>query len=106
MLAEAVAKDPMTKKVHDSYMAYKAKFDAWSEFSETPTTPRSAAEPMTTRSRHRARAHRALIDAAGRPPPGSRSRSSSLMAVNVLLRYLFSSARCGRRSWSGTCWRR
>jgi hypothetical protein len=34
VLAEAVAKDPLTKKVHDSYMAFKAKFDRWSEFSE------------------------------------------------------------------------
>jgi len=36
VLAEAIAKDPVTKKVHESYMAYKAKFDAWSKFSETP----------------------------------------------------------------------
>jgi TRAP-type mannitol/chloroaromatic compound transport system substrate-binding protein len=34
VLAEAVAKDPLTKKVHDSYMAFKAKFDRWSEISE------------------------------------------------------------------------
>ena len=34
MLAEAAAKDPMTKKVHDSYMAFKAKYDRWSEVSE------------------------------------------------------------------------
>jgi TRAP-type mannitol/chloroaromatic compound transport system substrate-binding protein len=34
VLAEAVAKDPMTKKVHESYMAFKAKFDRWSEISE------------------------------------------------------------------------
>ena len=33
-LAEAVAKDPMTKKVHESYMAFKSKFDRWSEYSE------------------------------------------------------------------------
>ena len=33
--AEAVAKDPVTKKVHDSYMAYKAKYDAWADLSET-----------------------------------------------------------------------
>ena len=31
---EAVAKDPMTKKVHDSYMAFKTKFDRWSEVSD------------------------------------------------------------------------
>jgi TRAP-type mannitol/chloroaromatic compound transport system substrate-binding protein len=36
VLAEAVAKDPTTKKVHESYMAYKAKFDAWSGYSEGP----------------------------------------------------------------------
>jgi TRAP-type mannitol/chloroaromatic compound transport system substrate-binding protein len=35
ILAEAVAKDPVTKKVHDSYMAYKAKYDAWADLSET-----------------------------------------------------------------------
>lgn len=34
ILAEAVKKDALTKKVHDSYMAYKAKFDAWSGYSE------------------------------------------------------------------------
>jgi len=34
VLAEAVAKDPMTKKVHDSYFAFKAKYDRWSEVSE------------------------------------------------------------------------
>jgi TRAP-type mannitol/chloroaromatic compound transport system substrate-binding protein len=33
-LNEAAAKDPMTKKVHDSYMAFKAKYDRWSEYSE------------------------------------------------------------------------
>jgi TRAP-type mannitol/chloroaromatic compound transport system substrate-binding protein len=36
VLAEAVAKDATTKKVHDSYMAYKAKFDSWSGYSEGP----------------------------------------------------------------------
>jgi TRAP-type mannitol/chloroaromatic compound transport system substrate-binding protein len=35
ILAEAVAKDPVTKKVNDSYMAYKAKYDAWADLSET-----------------------------------------------------------------------
>ena len=34
ILAEAVAKDPVTKKVHDSYMAYMAKFKQWSAYSE------------------------------------------------------------------------
>jgi TRAP-type mannitol/chloroaromatic compound transport system substrate-binding protein len=34
VLAEAIAKDPLTKKVHDSYFAFKAKFDRWSEISE------------------------------------------------------------------------
>lgn len=33
-LAEAVAKDPMTKKVHDSYMAFMAKYNRWTEVSE------------------------------------------------------------------------
>jgi TRAP-type mannitol/chloroaromatic compound transport system substrate-binding protein len=36
VLAEAVARDPITKKVHDSYMAYKAKYDAWAGYSEGP----------------------------------------------------------------------
>ena len=34
ILAEAVAKDPVTKKVNDSYMAYKAKYDDWADLSE------------------------------------------------------------------------
>jgi TRAP-type mannitol/chloroaromatic compound transport system substrate-binding protein len=34
VLAEAVARDPTTKKVHESYMAYMGKFDAWSAYSE------------------------------------------------------------------------
>jgi TRAP-type mannitol/chloroaromatic compound transport system substrate-binding protein len=35
ILAEAVAKDPVTKKVHESYMAYKDKYDTWADLSET-----------------------------------------------------------------------
>ena len=34
ILAEAVAKDPVTKKVHDSYMAYMEKYTKWSGYSE------------------------------------------------------------------------
>ncbi len=34
VLAEAVARDPVTRRVHDSYMAYKAQFDSWSGYSE------------------------------------------------------------------------
>ena len=34
VLAEASAKDPITKKVHDSYMAFKVKYDRWAEVSE------------------------------------------------------------------------
>jgi TRAP-type mannitol/chloroaromatic compound transport system substrate-binding protein len=34
ILDEAVARDPVTKKVHDSYMAYKVKYDAWADQSE------------------------------------------------------------------------
>ncbi len=33
ILEEAVARDPVTKKVHDSYMAYMAKFKQWSAYS-------------------------------------------------------------------------
>ena len=36
VLAEAVAKDAMTKKVHDSYMAYQKKYAAWARYSEGP----------------------------------------------------------------------
>jgi TRAP-type mannitol/chloroaromatic compound transport system substrate-binding protein len=35
ILDEAVARDAVTKKVHDSYMAYKVKYDAWADMSET-----------------------------------------------------------------------
>jgi len=34
VLDEAVAKDPIVKKVHNSYMTYKAKYDAWAGYSE------------------------------------------------------------------------
>jgi TRAP-type mannitol/chloroaromatic compound transport system substrate-binding protein len=34
ILAEAVTKDPLTKKVHDSYMAYMEKFTKRSGYSE------------------------------------------------------------------------
>jgi TRAP-type mannitol/chloroaromatic compound transport system substrate-binding protein len=34
VLAEAVAKDPTTKKVHNSYMSFKAKYDSWAGYSE------------------------------------------------------------------------
>jgi TRAP-type mannitol/chloroaromatic compound transport system substrate-binding protein len=36
VLAESAAKDPMTKKVHDSYMAYLTKYAAWAAYSEGP----------------------------------------------------------------------
>lgn len=35
-LNEAAAKDPLTKKVHDSYMAYKKQYEAWAAYSEGP----------------------------------------------------------------------
>jgi TRAP-type mannitol/chloroaromatic compound transport system substrate-binding protein len=35
ILAEAVARDPVTKKVHQSYMAYMAKYGSWARLSET-----------------------------------------------------------------------
>lgn len=34
ILADAAAKDPMVRKVHESYMAYKAKYDSWAGYSE------------------------------------------------------------------------
>jgi TRAP-type mannitol/chloroaromatic compound transport system substrate-binding protein len=34
ILAEAVAKDPITKKVHDSYMSYLATYKKWANYSE------------------------------------------------------------------------
>ena len=34
VLADAIAKDPMTKKVHESYMAFKKQYDAWAGYSE------------------------------------------------------------------------
>lgn len=36
ILAEAVAKDPVTKKVHDSYMAYMTTYRQWAKYSEAP----------------------------------------------------------------------
>ncbi len=33
-LDEAVAKDPLTKKVHESYMSFKAIYDKWAGMSE------------------------------------------------------------------------
>jgi len=35
-LAAEAAKDPLTKKVFDSYFAFKAKHDAWNDLSEVP----------------------------------------------------------------------
>ena len=34
VLAEAVAKDPLVKKVHESYMSFKAIYDKWAGYSE------------------------------------------------------------------------
>ena len=34
VLAEAISKDALTRKVHDSYFAFKSKYDRWSEISE------------------------------------------------------------------------
>mgnify|MGYP001055916558 FL=1 len=35
IFAQAAAKDPMVKKVHDSYFAFKKKHDFWNQVSET-----------------------------------------------------------------------
>ncbi len=34
ILAEAVARDPVTKKVHESYMSYMTKYKEWATYSE------------------------------------------------------------------------
>ena len=34
LASEAVAKDALTKKVHDSYMSYMDKYTKWSSYSE------------------------------------------------------------------------
>jgi len=34
LLNEASAKDPMTKKVHDSYFAFKKQYDEWASYNE------------------------------------------------------------------------
>lgn len=34
VLEEAIAKDPVAKKVHDSYFAFKAKYEPWTALSE------------------------------------------------------------------------
>jgi TRAP-type mannitol/chloroaromatic compound transport system substrate-binding protein len=34
VLEEAAARDPLTRRVHDSFMAYQARFNAWANFSE------------------------------------------------------------------------
>ncbi|MEP7031599.1 MAG: hypothetical protein ABI830_11750 [Pseudolabrys sp.] len=34
ILADNVAKDPVTKKVHDSYMKYMATYKQWANYSE------------------------------------------------------------------------
>lgn len=36
VLEEGIARDPVTRRVHESFVAYKAKFDAWSNYSEAP----------------------------------------------------------------------
>ena len=97
VLAEAVAKDPMTKKVHDSYMAYKAKYDAWAGYSEGPYHDkiRDCAELPQRRWRNAARGAWArsidrCVDRIGRAASWLALAIVVLMATNVLLRYLFS----------------
>ena len=34
VLDEAVARDPLVKKVHESYMSFKATYDKWAGLSE------------------------------------------------------------------------
>ena len=36
VLEAEAAKDPITRKVHDSFMAFKKKHDGWSDISERP----------------------------------------------------------------------
>jgi TRAP-type mannitol/chloroaromatic compound transport system substrate-binding protein len=34
VIVDAVATDPLVKKVNDSYFAFKARYDAWASYSE------------------------------------------------------------------------
>lgn len=36
VLEEGIGRDAVTRRVHESFIAYKARFDAWSEYSEAP----------------------------------------------------------------------
>jgi hypothetical protein len=94
----------VTRRVHDSYMAYKAKFDAWSAYSEVPSTTqdppaRDGRPPRACRARA---ADRRVVDRVGRSRAVAVAALVVVMAANVLLRYGFSLGRSGRRSWNGT----
>ena len=95
VLAEAVAKDPMTKKVHDSYMAYKAKYESWSALQRRPV-PRqdpdelSVAMAASPPSGGWVAAVDRAVDRVGRAAAWLTLAIVVLMAVNVLLRYAFS----------------
>ena len=85
ILAEAAAKDPVAKKVHDTYIAFKAKHERGPALrGRLPQQDPRAEAPMRGSP---ARIDR-VVASIGCAPRGSRSRSSLLMATNVLLRYL------------------
>ena len=67
----------MTKKVHDSYMAYKAKYDAWADLSETRLPQQDPEGLMCTLREKLAGGIDAFIDLVG--------RATSWLALGIAL---------------------
>ena len=90
ILDEAVAKDPVTKKVHDSYMAYKAKYDAWADLANRlPHQDPQGADEWWLHERL-AGGIDTFIDLVGRATSWLALGIALVMGANVLLRYAFS----------------
>ena len=73
ILAEAVAKDPVTKKVHESYMSYMAKYKQWAGYSEAVYHDKILKADVTLRRKAGRRHRHASSMPSAASPPGRRS---------------------------------
>ena len=66
ILDEAVAKDPVTKKVHDSYMAYMAKYKQWADLQRSSSITTKSSRLTRVSAKRLADGIDSLIDLVGR----------------------------------------
>ena len=88
IIAENVAKDPLTKKVNDSYQVYLENSGSGRATARLSTTARSSRADVAS-AEQLADGIDTFIDAVGRVTAWSSFALAAVMGGNVLLRYVF-----------------